>query len=112
MALTRKERTLGCLWAMACGDALGVPSSFLTPEQIKSKYGWIDTFYPPEKGHIFHDGLLAGEYTDDTEQSMALMNAYIRDKKVVPMSVVKANRAMDTAMKIGPKLPRELCSAA
>ena len=89
MALTRKERTLGCLWAMACGDALGVPSSFLTPEQIKSKYGWIDTFYPPEKGHIFHDGLLAGEYTDDTEQSMALMNAYIRDKKVVPMSVVK-----------------------
>lgn len=67
MALTRKERTLGCLWAMACGDALGVPSSFLTPEQIKSKYGWIDTFYPPEKGHIFHDGLLAGEYTDDTE---------------------------------------------
>lgn len=56
MALTRKERTLGCLWAMACGDALGVPSSFLTPEQIKSKYGWIDTFYPPEKGHIFHDG--------------------------------------------------------
>ena len=51
MALTRKERTLGCLWAMACGDALGVPSSFLTPEQIKSKYGWIDTFYPPEKGH-------------------------------------------------------------
>ena len=89
MALTRKERTLGCLWAMACGDALGVPSSFLTPEQIQSKYGWIDTFYPPEKGHIFHDGLLAGEYTDDTEQSMALMNAYIRDKKVVPMSVVK-----------------------
>ena len=47
MALTRKERTLGCLWAMACGDALGVPSSFLTPEQIKSKYGWIDTLYPP-----------------------------------------------------------------
>lgn len=49
MALTRKERTLGCLWAMACGDALGVPSSFLTPEQIQSKYGWIDTFYPPER---------------------------------------------------------------
>ena len=36
MTLTRKERTLGCLWAMACGDALGVPSSFLTPEQIKT----------------------------------------------------------------------------
>ena len=114
MALTRKERTLGCLWAMACGDALGVPSSFLTPEQIKSKYGWIDTFYPPEKGHIFHDGLLAGEYTDDTEQSMALMNAYIRDKKVVPMSVVKeiiawADRVKDKyASPLGPSTERAL----
>ena len=117
MALTRKERTLGCLWAMACGDALGVPSSFLTPEQIKSKYGWIDTFYPPEKGHIFHDGLLAGEYTDDTEQSMALMNAYIRDKKVVPMSVVKeiiawADRVKDKyASPLGPSTERALKKA-
>ena len=118
MALTRKERTLGCLWAMACGDALGVPSSFLTPEQIKSKYGWIDTFYPPEKGHIFHDGLLAGEYTDDTEQSMALMNAYIRDKKVVPMSVVKeiiawADRVKDKyASPLGPSTERALKNIA
>lgn len=118
MALTRKERTLGCLWAMACGDALGVPSSFLTPEQIKSKYGWIDTFYPPEKGHIFHDGLRAGEYTDDTEQSMALMNAYIRDKKVVPMSVVKeiiawADRVKDKyASPLGPSTERALKNIA
>ena len=118
MALTRKERTLGCLWAMACGDALGVPSSFLTPEQIQSKYGWIDTFYPPEKGHIFHDGLLAGEYTDDTEQSMALMNAYIRDKKVVPMSVVKeiiawADRVKDKyASPLGPSTERALKNIA
>ena len=118
MALTRKERTLGCLWAMACGDALGVPSSFLTPEQIKSKYGWIDTFYPPEKGHIFHDGLLAGEYTDDTEQSMALMNAYIRDKKVVPISVVKeiiawADRVKDKyASPLGPSTERALKNIA
>ena len=118
MALTRKERTLGCLWAMACGDALGVPSSFLTPEQIKSKYGWIDTFYPPEKGHIFHDGLLAGEYTDDTEQSMALMNAYIRDKQVVPMSVVKeiiawADRVKDKyASPLGPSTERALKNIA
>ena len=88
------------------------------PEQIKSKYGWIDTFYPPEKGHIFHDGLLAGEYTDDTEQSMALMNAYIRDKKVVPMSVVKeiiawADRVKDKyASPLGPSTERALKNIA
>ncbi len=86
--LTKEERVLGCLYGMATGDALGVPSSFLTPEHIKSVWGWIDTFYPPEKGHIFHDGLHAGEYTDDTEQALALIKAFRKSYKVDPYEVV------------------------
>lgn len=118
MALTMKDRTLGCLYAMAAGDALGVPTSFLTMEQVKTRFGWIDTFYPPEKGHIFHDGLLAGEYTDDTEQSMALTNAFIRDGRVVPLSVVKeiiawADRVKDKyASPLGPSTERALKNIA
>lgn len=118
MSTEMKNKTLGCLYAMAAGDALGVPSSFLTMEQVRRKYGWIDTFYPPEKGHIFHDGLLAGEYTDDTEQSMALTNAFIRDGKVVPMSVVKeiiawADRVKDKyASPLGPSTERALKNIA
>lgn len=73
---------------MATGDALGVPSSFLTQNQIKEGWGWIDTFYPPEEGHIFHEGLKAGEYTDDTEQALALIKAFKKDRKVVPQDVV------------------------
>ena len=118
ITVTAMDRVLGCFYAMAAGDALGVPSSFLTPQQIKSQYGWIDTFYPPEKGHIFHDGLLAGEYTDDTEQSMALMNAFIRDGRVVPMHVVQeiikwAERVKDKyASPLGPSTERALKSIA
>ena len=86
--VTVKERILGSLYGMAAGDSLGVPSSFMTPDYIEKTWGWIDTFYPAEKGHIFHDGLKAGEYTDDTEQALALMNSFIRNKKVVPLDVV------------------------
>lgn len=112
--LTKKERVLGSLYGMATGDSLGVPSSFMTPDYIEKTWGWIDTFYPAEKGHIFHDGLKAGEYTDDTEQALALMNSFIRNKKVVPMDVVKeilgwADRVKDKyASPLGPSTERAL----
>jgi ADP-ribosylglycohydrolase len=81
------SRVLGCLLGTATGDALGVPSSFLSPIAIKETFGWIDTFYDPEKDHIFHAGLKAGEYTDDTEQTLALINSFIRYKRVIPEDI-------------------------
>jgi ADP-ribosylglycohydrolase len=83
------ERALGSLYGMATGDALGVPSSFQTMEQIRQKWGWIDDFLPPEPGHIFHDGLRAGEYTDDTEQALALISSFVRNGRVVPIDIVE-----------------------
>jgi len=88
MEITEYSRVLGCMYGMATGDALGVPSSFQTRSQIKEKWGWIDTFYPPEKGHIFHEGLKPGEYTDDTEQALALARSFMRNRRVVPQDVV------------------------
>ncbi|NLI54645.1 MAG: hypothetical protein GX417_10065 [Clostridiales bacterium] len=99
---------------MAIGDSLGVPSSFMTPDYIRKTWGWIDTFYPAEKGHIFHDGLKAGEYTDDSEQAIALLNSFIRNKKVVPQDVVNeiiawAERVKDKyASPLGPSTERAL----
>ncbi len=108
------ERVLGSLYGMAAGDALGVPSSFQTRSQIIEKWGWIDTFYPPEKGHIYHDGLKAGEYTDDTEQALALIHSFARNKKVVPLDVVEeiilwADRVANKyASPLGPSTERAL----
>lgn len=112
--MTNYERVLGCLYGMATGDALGVPSSFMTPDYIAKTWGWIDTFYPPEKGHIYHDGLKAGEYTDDTEQALALMKSFLRNKKVVPRDVVNeilawADRVKDKyASPLGPSTEKAL----
>ena len=84
------SRILGSFYAMASGDAMGVPSSFLTPPEIRENWGWIDTFLPPKPGHIFHDGLGAGEYTDDTEQALALTVTFARNHRVVPEDVAAA----------------------
>ena len=114
MALTNYDRVLGSLYGMACGDAMGVPTSFMTQDYIQKTWGWIDTFYPPEKGHIYHDGLKAGEYTDDSEQALALLNSFFRNKKVVPQDVVKellawADRVKDKyASPLGPSTERAL----
>ena len=116
MPLNDKDRVLGCFYAMASGDALGVPTSFLTLQQVR--VGWVDTFYPPEKGHIFHDGLRAGEYTDDTEQSIALLHAYQEDGRVVPLHVVReimkwAERVKDKyASPLGPSTEKALRNIA
>ncbi len=108
------DRVLGALYGMATGDALGVPSSFLTPSHIKRVWGWIDTFYPPEDGHIYHAGLKAGEYTDDTEQAFALINSFKKFFKVDPYDVVMeilnwAERVKDKyASPLGPSTERAL----
>lgn len=112
--MTEFERAAGSLYGMATGDALGVPTSFMTQAYVKKTWGWIDTFYPPERGHIYHDGLRAGEYTDDTEQALALLNSFIRNKRVVPLDVVKeilawADRVKDKyASPLGPSTERAL----
>lgn len=112
--MTDFESVAGSLYGMATGDALGVPSSFMTQAYVKKTWGWIDTFYPPEKGHIYHDGLKAGEYTDDTEQALALLNSFIRNKSVVPLDVVEeilawADRVRDKyASPLGPSTERAL----
>lgn len=116
MSLTPLQRTEGSLYGMATGDALGVPTSFMTHAYIAKTWGWIDTFYPPEKGHIYHDGLKAGEYTDDTEQALALAKSFIRNKKVEPLDVVDeliawADRVKDKyASPLGPSTERALKS--
>ncbi len=70
----RADRILGCLLGLASGDAMGMPTEFLTPEQITKHYGDIDRFVQPHPGHI-HAGMQAGRVTDDTGQALALVHA-------------------------------------
>jgi ADP-ribosylglycohydrolase len=82
------SKVRGCLLGLAVGDAMGMPSSFLFPEEIKQLYGQIEDFNAPQPDHIYHAGLRRGEITDDTEQSIAMANSFIRNGCINPHDIV------------------------
>lgn len=61
----------GCLAGVAIGDAMGLPTQFLTPRIIREEYGWIEEFQSAPEWHPYGDSP-AGSITDDTEQTLAL----------------------------------------
>ncbi len=75
---TLENRILGSLLGVAAGDALGMPSSLLPPEEIRRIYPeGIEDFMPAPAGHLIHDRMVAGEITDDTQQTLQLADLYL-----------------------------------
>lgn len=72
------DRILGCLTGLAVGDALGMPTEMLTPEQIHTEYDWVDRLLPAPPWHPHHS-LTPGRVTDDTGQALAILHAYSVD---------------------------------
>lgn len=76
MAVDMLDRFRGCLLGVAVGDALGMPVEGYTAEEIKSKFGPVRDMMPAPEGH-FHTGLQAGQFTDDTEETLLLGESMI-----------------------------------
>ncbi len=70
------DRFRGCLLGTAAGDALGMPTEGYTAHEIKCLFGTVRDMMPAPIGH-FHYGLLAGQITDDTEETLMLAEALI-----------------------------------
>lgn len=68
-AADRMQRVQGALAGTACGDAFGMPNSFLP----RPPWRRVMTEGPPESP--YHAGYPAGRITDDTEQALALTAA-------------------------------------
>ena len=78
----------GSLMGVAVGDAMGMPSSLLSPGEIREQLGVITGFLAAPPGHLTHAGLPAGSVTDDTGQTVAVAKAIIAEKgKVVPETI-------------------------
>lgn len=72
------DRAYGALVGGAIGDAMGMPASFLTREQIKNTYGYIKDFLKPDDGvQKYHGSLEAGDITDDTMESIIVSKVLI-----------------------------------
>lgn len=66
------DRAAGCLWGLAIGDALGMPTQLLTRRQVLQTFGEITGFEAATPDHPIASGLAAGTVTDDTEQAILL----------------------------------------
>ena len=80
-----KSRAAGAYLGLAIGDALGATLEFMTPREIRHKYG--------VHREIRGGGWLrlrAGQVTDDTEMSLALGNSILAHGAVDPGSVAEA----------------------
>ncbi|MEN0615715.1 ADP-ribosylglycohydrolase family protein [Klebsiella indica] len=74
-ASTAERRILGCLYGQATGDAMGMPSELWAKRRIINYFGWIERFLPGPKENIAACEFNAAEFTDDTHQCIALMDA-------------------------------------
>jgi len=75
------DRIYGCLICSAIGDAMGMPASFMSPEQIKRVYGRIDNFIKPAEEQKAHGNLNDGQITDDTEEALIISSVLSEAKK-------------------------------
>jgi ADP-ribosylglycohydrolase/sugar/nucleoside kinase (ribokinase family) len=77
-ASVQADRVRGALWGLACGDALGMPASFL-PRAIVDEL-WpvgLENMEPAPSVSPYHAGYPAARITDDTEQALALTRAIV-----------------------------------
>ncbi|MCM3740578.1 ADP-ribosylglycohydrolase family protein [Oceanobacillus luteolus] len=77
-----KDKVKGVLISTALGDALGAPVEKLSYQEIKERYGRVESlktkWYKEEMGYDAHKGKKRGNgiVTDDTLMTLALCNVY------------------------------------
>ena len=68
----RFSRAYGALAGLALGDALGMPTQEMSPEQIRAVYGRITGLVDGDASQPYAPGMSAGSTTDDTYQALTL----------------------------------------
>ena len=87
---TTLNQILGCLFGQAYGDALGMPSELWPKSRVEQHFGWIDDFLAGPEENIAANEFAKGQYTDDTSQAIALVEAIIEaEGKIEPQIIAK-----------------------
>ena len=69
---------------------MGMPSELWPQQQVRRFFGWIDDFLPGPAENFAASEFAAGEFTDDTQQAIALMDALIAaDGEVEPERIAR-----------------------
>lgn len=90
-----KNKILGALYGQAIGDSMGMPTELWPIQKIRDKFGRnITTFLDGTDDNDIAINFKAGEYTDDTNQAFAILDALIEtnwepDTKVLVKHIMK-----------------------
>lgn len=76
----KQQKILGSLVGVALGDSLGMPTELMTQEAIGQTYGVVRELRAPDPTHYHHGHLTRAQITDDTEQTLALLDAFFHHK--------------------------------
>lgn len=76
----RLSRAHGALAGLALGDALGMPTQAMSPEQIRAVYGRITSLVDGDASQPYAPGMPAGSVTDDTEQALLVASLLLRGR--------------------------------
>ena len=68
----------GALAGLALGDALGMPTQAMSPQQIQTVYGHVTGLVDGDKSQPYAPGMAAGSVTDDTEQALLIASLLLK----------------------------------
>ena len=114
---TLLERAAGMLAGVALGDALGMPTEFLRPEEIRTWYGEVQGLLQPHLRHPHHR-LSAGAVTDDTDHTLIIAELLLEEGRVDPHVLAERLLAWSQAERVrearlaGPSTMRALAAIA
>ena len=74
----RFSRAYGALAGLALGDALGMPTQAMSPQQIQTVYGHVTGLVDGDKSQPYAPGMTAGSVTDDTEQALLIASLLLK----------------------------------
>lgn len=93
--MRNKDKVLGAIYGQAIGDAMGMPTELWPIQRIRNKFGnWVTEFLDGTDDNDIAINFKAGEYTDDTNQALAIIDALIEtnwqpDTKVLVKHIMK-----------------------
>ena len=73
----RLSRAYGALAGLALGDALGMPTQAMSPQQIRTVYGRVTGLVDADASQPYAPGMAAGSVTDDTQQALLVASLLV-----------------------------------
>ncbi len=87
------DKIKGCLFGEAIGDALGLGTEFMTVSQAQERYPDGLQDYSQFVRDYHRSIWEPGEWTDDTDMALCIVDAILQDEEINPMTVARNFRS-------------------